>query len=269
MGTHADSAGDGDHVCDYGCGKTLSECVGGEAKKEKEKAPNCTDAGSYELATYCTECGAEVSRTSHTVPATGHRFSSWVEESAATCQTEGLERRDCEKCDHYETRKTALAEHWYRDPMDPSCEICGHIREVHVETIAMLRLYNPNTGEHFYTGSTEERDNLVAAGWNYEGVAWNAPVVYGDPVCRYYDPETGDHHYTMCGTEGQELLEAGWNYENVAWNSASDEHLPIYRLYNPNAEIGAHHFTGSEEERDNLVAEGWIYEGIGWYALLY
>ena len=28
----------------------------------------------------------------------------------------------------------------------------------------------------YYTGSAVERDDLVEVGWNYEGIAWNAPV---------------------------------------------------------------------------------------------
>ena len=36
----------------------------------------------------------------------------------------------------------------------------------------MYRLYNPNSGEHFYTASTNERDELLAAGWHDEGIAW-------------------------------------------------------------------------------------------------
>ena len=51
-----------------------------------------------------------------------------------------------------------------------------------VQTTAMYRLYNPNSGEHFYTGSIEERDMLDRVGWNYEGVAWTAPTNTGDPV---------------------------------------------------------------------------------------
>lgn len=38
------------------------------------------------------------------------------------------------------------------------------------ETQDMHRLYNPNSGEHFYTAEEGERDSLVGSGWNYEGV---------------------------------------------------------------------------------------------------
>lgn len=146
--------------------------------------------------------------------------------------------------------------------------VCAFAEEV--KTTPMYRLYNPNSGEHFYTGSTEERDNLASLGWNYEGIAWNAPVTGGEPVYRLYNPNSSDHHYTMSAVERDMLVEIGWQYEGVAWNSVSATDpaaVPLYRLYNPNADCGSHHYTGSAEERDHLVAVGWIFEGIGWFGM--
>lgn len=40
------------------------------------------------------------------------------------------------------------------------------------ETYEMHRLYNPNSGEHFYTRTHSERDHLVDIGWQYEGIGW-------------------------------------------------------------------------------------------------
>lgn len=137
-----------------------------------------------------------------------------------------------------------------------------------IETTPMYRLYNPNTGEHFYTGSMEERIVLTVIGWKYEGVAWNAPVREGEPVYRVFNIESGDHHYTMSQEEVDVLVDLGWTYEGVAWNSASAENIPQYRLYNPNAALGSHHYTSSMEERETLVSLGWKYEGIGWFGLL-
>ena len=135
------------------------------------------------------------------------------------------------------------------------------------ESIFMYRLYNPNSGEHFYTGSTDERDNLVNVGWNYEGPGWIAPKNTGDSVFRLYNQNAGDHHYTNSDEERDDLVAAGWQYEGIAWNSASPDNKPLYRLYNPNAQSGSHHYTMSEEERDNLVSIGWKYEGVGWFGL--
>lgn len=134
------------------------------------------------------------------------------------------------------------------------------------DTIPMYRLYTEVTGEHFYTGSLAERDNLMEIGWKYEGIAWNAPVKSGEPVYRLYNPNANDHHYTMSAQERDDLIDAGWQYEGVAWNSAPTDGIPLYRLYNPNAESGSHHYTGSAQERDDLKEVGWRYEGIAWFS---
>ena len=140
-------------------------------------------------------------------------------------------------------------------------------QENKIATTPMFRLYNPNSGEHFYTGSVEERDYLASLGWQYEGVAWHAPIAMGLPVYRMFNPNSGDHHYTMSEDEVTMLREAGWHYEGIAWNSAYTGSAQ-FRLYNPNADLGSHHYTSSTEERDFLVSLGWIYEGIGWYGVI-
>ena len=131
--------------------------------------------------------------------------------------------------------------------------------------VSMYRLYNPNSGEHFYTSNETEKNDLVKAGWRYEGIAWNAPKTSDTPVYRLYNPNAGDHHYTTSITERDNLIKAGWKYEGIGWYSDSSEGQVLYRLYNPNAVSGAHHYTTSAEERDKLISLGWRYEGIAWY----
>ena len=155
--------------------------------------------------------------------------------------------------------------HTYTDAEDADCNACGYVREIAIPSVPMFRMYDPNGGEHFYTGSEEERDILEAAGWDYEGVAFNFPVV-GAPVHRLYHPTSGDHLYTMNKDEMAGCLNAGWNYEGVAFNSAAPDQVTQYRLWNPNAVRGAWHFTGSTEERDRLIELGWRYQGVGWYS---
>ena len=130
----------------------------------------------------------------------------------------------------------------------------------------MYRMYDPNSGEHFYTGSVIERSNLVAAGWNYEGVGFTFPMTTGKPVYRLYAPVTGEHLYTMDEAEKAALMAAGWHYEGVAFNSSPGKEVPQYRLHNPNETRGAYHFTASIEERDYLLSIGWEDQGIGWYS---
>lgn len=184
-----------------------------------------------------------------------------------TCKDEGNTSNVCKKCgDFYIISKLpATNNHQYSSSLDESCDVCGYIREVVIPSVPMFRMYDPNGGEHFYTGSEEERDFLVSAGWNYEGVGFNFPVV-GSPVHRLYEPETGEHLYTMNEAEKEKLISEGWEYEGVAFNSAKTTDVPQYRLHNPNASRGAYHFTGSEEEKDFLISLGWEYQGIGFYS---
>ena len=142
-------------------------------------------------------------------------------------------------------------------------------KRVVVRAVDMYRLYNQYTGEHFYTSSAGERDDLVAVGWTDEGVGWIAPESKTVPVYRLYNPyvDGGDHHYTRSASEALELVAADWSYEGIGWYSDEYESVPIYREYNPNAVTGTHNYTSSKEEHDSLVKLGWKDEGIGWYGV--
>jgi len=64
-----------------------------------------------------------------------------------------------------------------------------------VNAADMHRLYNPNSGEHFYTAAVAEKNHLVKVGWKYEGIGWIAPA-NGSAVYRLYNANAGDHHYS-------------------------------------------------------------------------
>lgn len=132
--------------------------------------------------------------------------------------------------------------------------------------VTMYRLYNPNSGEHFYTADKNERDSLRKVGWLYEGVGWKAPS-NGDPVYRLYNPNEGEHHYTTSAAERDMLVDAGWRYEDIGWYSDTAETVPLYRLYNPNEYANNHHYTKDAGERDYLMSLGWKYEDVAWYGL--
>lgn len=133
----------------------------------------------------------------------------------------------------------------------------------------MKRLYNPNSGEHFYTSSDYEKSSLVRLGWRDESVGWTSPKTSNSPVYRLYNPNAGDHHYTKNASEKDMLVSRGWRYEGVAFYSNDDQKngVPIYRQYNPNAKSGAHNYTSNRAEHDRLVRLGWRDEGIAWYGV--
>ncbi|MDH6363890.1 hypothetical protein M2139_000807 [Enterococcus sp. PF1-24] len=130
----------------------------------------------------------------------------------------------------------------------------------------MHRLYNPNSGEHFYTANAAEKQQLVNAGWQAEGIGWYAPLS-GNAVHRLYNPNAGDHHYTLNPGEKDNLVNSGWRYEGISWYSDTNKSQPIYRAYNPNAQTGTHNYTAKNAEQNSLLAAGWNNEGIAWYGI--
>ena len=132
----------------------------------------------------------------------------------------------------------------------------------------MYRLYNPNSGEHFYTASVQERNDVRNAGWNYEGIGWYAPANdVSIPVYRVYNAYGGEHHYTTDVSEKNMLVKAGWNYEGIGWYSDPNKAVPLLREYNPNQFSCNHNYTTSQSEHDFLVSIGWRDEGKAWYGV--
>ncbi len=136
--------------------------------------------------------------------------------------------------------------------------------------IEMHRLYNPYSGEHFYTGSYDEFDHLWNLGWEDEGIGWVAPSYSEYPVYRLYNGNAGEHFFTLSASERDNLVKEGWTYEGIGWYSAGSDWegaSPLYREYNPNAFANNHNYTIGVGEHNYLVSLGWKNEGIGWYAV--
>lgn len=134
------------------------------------------------------------------------------------------------------------------------------------EKEVVYRLYNPNSGEHFYTTSFYEQNTLKNVGWRDEGVGWQA-ATKGTPVYRVYNPNVkgGNHYYTMSNYEAKSLIKAGWRWDNnakpVFYSGGS---VNLYVAYNPNAQSGSHNYTTNVYEQNNLLKNGWKYGAIAW-----
>lgn len=132
--------------------------------------------------------------------------------------------------------------------------------------IPVYRLYNPNTGEHFYTSNEAEYYSLQNVGWNDEGIGWYG-ASSGEPVYRVYNPNAlgGDHYYTKSRGEAEVLVGLGWHIDNnwqPAFYSAGSTNL--YVEYNPYAKSGAHNYTTNSGEHNSLLSIGWIYGAVAW-----
>ncbi|GBG97109.1 SSURE domain-containing protein [Lactococcus termiticola] len=138
-----------------------------------------------------------------------------------------------------------------------------------VKSQAVYRLYNKVSGEHLYTSSSYEYNQLIKQdkNWKQEGIGFKAPSS-GASVYRVYNPKSGEHLYTTSSYEVKVLTsQAGWKSEGVAFHTADKTGSPVYRLYNPAAGIGAHFNTSSSYEKTQLVKAGWKFEGIAWYGV--
>lgn len=137
-----------------------------------------------------------------------------------------------------------------------------------VTSTTVYRAYNPNNGDHLYATTLAEYNQVVAAGWTGEGIAFKAATT-GSPVYRLYNPNTGEHFYVTNVAEYSGLMAIGWDGEGIAFYSTTeDAGNPIYRLFNPNSPgPGTHLFTASLSEQDMLVRAGWQAEGVAFYTV--
>ena len=134
------------------------------------------------------------------------------------------------------------------------------------DSVLVYRMYNPFTGEHFYTTSEAENGNLQLNGWVEEGIGWFGATT-GDPVYRVYNPNAlgGDHYYTLDLNEANYLVSLGWMMDlGGAPAFYSGGGVDLYEAYNPNAQSGAHNYTTNRGEQNALLSAGWLFDKVAW-----
>lgn len=138
--------------------------------------------------------------------------------------------------------------------------------QISASSVPVYRVYNTNSGEHFYTTSSFEKDSLVGTGWDYEGIGWQSATA-GKAIYRLYNPNAkgGDHYYTQSSYEASSLVQKGWKQDNQGKPVFySGGNINNYVAYNPNAQSGAHNYTTSQFEQNNLLKIGWKYGKVAW-----
>lgn len=139
------------------------------------------------------------------------------------------------------------------------------------------RFYNTVTGSHFYTTSTQEKNDVLnlMPDYFYEGPAFMVSSVAGQglsPVYRFFNHRSGVHFYTISEDE-KALLQANdrdLRFEGVAYyasKTAGASFRPLYRFFL--APMGFHFYSNRESERDHIVANLPAYqlEGVGYYVI--
>ncbi len=152
----------------------------------------------------------------------------------------------------------------------------GNINE-DIDSDAVYRFFNNNTGVHFYTGNETERDAVLdLPNYTFEGASYESiDPLTGDPeplpVYRFLNQDTGAHLYTISEAERaatQELDDFSFEGEAFfAYPTEEEGTIPIYRFFN--TVTGAHFYTPSTAERDNVEANlpDFISEDIAYYTL--
>ena len=136
----------------------------------------------------------------------------------------------------------------------------------------VYRFYNAGSGTHFFTGSTGERDHVIAT-WptifTYEGIAYSVnPYNNKSSLFRFYKPSSSSHFYTASEEERDHVI-ATWptiyQYDGPAYDvstSAEPGKLPVYRFYN--LRNGSHFYTADTAERDRVIGTlGYVYQYEG------
>lgn len=146
-----------------------------------------------------------------------------------------------------------------------------------IDSDAVYRFFNNDTGVHFYTGNETERDtvlelpNFVFEGASYESVDPLTGNPEPSPVYRFLNQDTGVHFYTISEAEQAATQElSNFSFEGEAFFAYPTEEegtIPIYRFFN--TVTGAHFYTPSAVERDNVEANlpDFISEGVAYYTL--
>ena len=115
------------------CGRSYSETIpaaghtAGDAVTENTVAATCTTGGCYDTVVSCTVCGTEVSRTTTTVPATGHGWDDGVTTTAPGCETAGEKAFTCASCGETQTEAIEALGHdmVYSPTQDATCTKAG------------------------------------------------------------------------------------------------------------------------------------------------
>lgn len=141
---------------------------------------------------------------------------------------------------------------------------------------AVFRFYNTQTGAHFFTISSAERDSVIASfpQYLYEGAAFYAypnTVSNLSPVFRFYNATTRAHFYTISAAERDSVIKSYpvFAYEGPKWYAqtvSTGLEIPVFRFYNQSS--GAHFYTVSASERDYVIQTlpTFKYEGVAYYA---
>ena len=171
-------------IIDYQWNVELTH-VAGEAKKENEVAATCTTDGSYDLVTYCSECGVEISRETIPIEKLGHLAGEAKKENevAATCSKTGSYDMVtcCDRCGEELSRESFTTDKLPHTPGNwetiyhatetttgkkvRKCTVCGEVVEEEIiPTAAPAPTLTPGNGNGNGNGNGSGNGTQVPGG---------------------------------------------------------------------------------------------------------
>lgn len=99
------------------CGEKKTETIAAfghtpdAAVEENRVDPTCTVNGGFDIVTYCSICGEELSRIHTDLAALEHNWDDGVIDPAATCTTNGIKTITCRRCGETKTETIAATGH--------------------------------------------------------------------------------------------------------------------------------------------------------------
>ena len=206
---------------------------------------SCEEAGSYDVAVYCSVCGEELSRETFEIPAPGHTYEASVTEP--TCTEEGYITYTCTVCgDTYIDDYVEALGHTYEAAatyptcteegyITYTCTVCGNeYIDDYVEALGHTYeavVTEPTCTEEGYTtytctvcGNEYIDDYVEALGHTYEAVV-TEPTCTEDGYITYTCSVCGDE-YTASGEPA-----AGHSYGSVIGWNWSDDHTSCTAVF--------------------------------------
>ena len=123
-------------------------------------------------------------------------------------------------------------------------------------SLAVYRVYNPNSGEHHYAAA-DEAEWLVSQGWTQEKIAFYSDDNMGVPVYRLWNggEGVGSHYYTTDEGEAAYLASIGWTAEGVNFYGVKEEGEKEMTAAQTGADEITVSFSTSFAADDSLVVE--------------
>ena len=157
------------YTCSNECGESYTEVIDKlghkqAVREENRVEPDCTNDGSYEKVTYCTECNEVLSRETIVLSALGHDYGDWVITKQPEVDVPGEQTKTCKRCGDVITEEIPALEpeepntiNYYlgaigNDSKQDDPDLWGELEEAGYTSM------NPATRAEFYFNEMQNND---------------------------------------------------------------------------------------------------------------